>query len=115
MIVKALRLVGAVVLAGSLLLVATRATATASPSPIGAPCSPSSLTSDLSNVTSVEGYGCAGPWAYLWATLSASGNEFSVTELMSYASGAWRAASRATYCHPGLLPDPIYHLACFSN
>ncbi len=111
---KALRLAGAVILAGSLLLVVARATATASPSP-GAPCTPTALTSDLTNVVSVQDYGCAGPWAYLWATLSVSSNQISVTELMSYASGLWRPVSRATYCHPGVLPEPVYHRACFSN
>jgi hypothetical protein len=113
--VRALRLAGAVVVAGSLLLVAARATATASPSPVGAPCTASALTSQLTNVESVQDFGCAGPWAYLWATLSVSSNQISVTELMSYASGTWRPVSRATYCHPGVLPDLIYHRACFSN
>ena len=112
---KALRLAGAVILAGSLLLVAARVTASASPSLLGAPCTSSALTSHLSNVESVQDYGCAGPWAYLWATLTVSDNQVSVTELMSYASGTWRPVSRATYCHPGVLPDPVYHRACFSN
>ena len=112
---KALRLTGAVLLAGSLLLVAARSTATNSPSPIGAPCSPGALTGLLTHVSSVQDYGCAGPWAYLWATLSVSGTQVSVTELMSYASGAWRPVSRATYCHAGLLPETVFHRACFSN
>ena len=112
---KALRLAGAVILAGSLLLFAARATATASPSSVGAPCTASALTSHLTNVASVQDYGCTGPWAYLWATLSVSSTQISVTELMSYASGTWRPVSRSTYCHPGVLPDPVYHRACFSN
>ena len=111
---KALRLAGAVILTGSLLLFAARATATASPSP-AAPCTELALTSHLTNVASVQSYGCAGPWAYLWATLSVSSNQISVTELMSYASGTWRPVSRSTYCHPGELPDLVYHRACFSN
>lgn len=112
---KALRLAGAVILAISLLAFAARATATASPSPVGAPCTVHALTSHLTNVASVQDYGCAGSWAYLWATLSVSSNQISVTELMSYASGAWQPVSRVTYCHPGVLPDPVYHRACFSN
>jgi hypothetical protein len=113
--VKALRLAGAVILVGSLLVFAARATATASPSPVGAPCTTSALTSHLTNVASVQDYGCVGAWAFLWATLSVSSNQISVTELMSYASGAWRPVSRATFCHPGVLPDPVYRRACFSN
>ena len=73
------------------------------------------LTSHLTNVASVQDYGCAGDWAYLWATLAVSTNQISVTELMSYASGAWRPVSRAAFCHPGVLPEPVYHRACFSN
>ncbi len=112
---KALRLAGAVVIAGSLLLFSARATATASPTPTGSPCTASALTSHLSHVTSVQGYGCEGGWAYLWATLSVASNQVSVTELMSDASGTWRAVSRATYCQAGLLPDVVYRRACFSN
>ena len=112
---KALRLAGAVVIAVSLLVFAARATATSSPSPVSAPCSASALTVHLSNVASVQGYGCVGTWAYLWATLSVSSAEVRVTELMSYASGSWRPVSRATYCRPGVLAEPVYHRACFSN
>ncbi|HET9089552.1 MAG TPA: hypothetical protein VFN54_04540 [Acidimicrobiales bacterium] len=112
---KALRLAGAVVIAGSLLLFSARATATASPTPVSEPCTASALTSQLSHVTSVQSYGCEGDWAYLWATLSVAGNQVSVTELMSDTTGTWSAVSRSTYCHAGSLPDLVYRRACFSN
>ena len=112
---KALKLLSALVLVAGLALVATRATATASNGPSAAPCTSAALTSHLTHVDSVQGYGCEGEWAYLWATVGVGVSEISVTELMSYSAGAWLAASRATYCHAGMLPDVVYHRACFSN
>ena len=112
---KALKLVSALFLVGGLVLVATRATATSGEGPSGAPCSSATLTAHLTNVDAVEAFGCEGTWAYLWATLGVGTNQVSVTELMSFAAGAWSAASRATYCHAGMLPDLVYRKACFSN
>lgn len=112
---KALQFLSALALVAGLALVATRATATSGAGPSAAPCTGDALTAHLTNVVSVQDFGCEGDWAYLWATVGVTPNEFSVTELMSYTSSAWRAASRATYCHAGMLPDVVYHRACFSN
>ncbi len=108
-------MVSALVLVAGLALVAARATATSSGPPVAAPCTSAALTAHLTYVDSVQNYGCEAGWAYLWATIGVGAGQFSVTELMSYAAGGWHAASRATYCHAAMLPDVVYHRACFSN
>jgi hypothetical protein len=113
--VKALRLLGALAIVAGLVLASSRATASSSEGPSGAPCTSATLTAQLSNVDSVQAFGCEGTWAYLWATVGTGVAQVSVTELMTYAGGTWNAASRSAYCHAGLLPDLIYHRACFSN
>ncbi len=115
MVMAIRRILSVVVLIGALALVATRATATTSGPPSAGPCTASALTSNLINVASVQKFGCESTWAYLWATVGVSGNEIGVTELMAYANGAWQPVSRATYCHPGSLPEAVYRGACFSN
>ncbi len=98
---------------------ASAASASSSPSPSDASCSAASVSAHLTHLVPRDGvvaYGCEGDWAYLWATVAVgSAPPVGVTELMHYANGGWFAASRATYCRAGLLPDVVYRRACFSN
>ena len=114
------RLVGVAAVVAGLGWSSGHATATESGAPLAANCSASALTASLTNLAAshpVAAFGCDGPWAYLWATVSVGPNQIGVTELMHYDAvrATWLAASRATYCKPGALPAAIYQGACFSN
>ncbi len=97
---------------------ASAPSASSSPAPSGASCSAASVSAHLTHLVprGVVAYGCEGDWAYLWATVGVGqAPPVGVTELMHYENGGWFAASRATYCQPGRLPDVVYRRACFSN
>jgi hypothetical protein len=68
-------------------------------------------------VLSVQQFGCQGKFAYLWATVGTNeADAIGVTEVLEFTtSQRWRLVSRATYCHPGLMPEFIYKQGCFSN
>lgn len=114
------RIVTAAVLLVGLGWVTTRATSTIESAPLAASCSAAAVSAPVTHLASTGGvnaYGCDGGWAYLWATIMVGPNRIGVTELMRFdpTHRLWKFASRATYCHPGVLPGVIYHWACFSN
>ena len=106
-----MRVVASVVVVAALAWVASRASATVTSGPVAAPCSAASVSAHLTHLAprgGVVAYGCEGSWAYVWATVSAGPTEVSVTELMRYSNEGWRAVSRATFCHPDVLPSNVY-------
>lgn len=114
------RVVTALAVAVGLGWTVARATATSASAPSAASCSAAALSAPVTHLASTGGvnaYGCEGSWAYLWATIVVGPNRIGVTELMRFDSSAraWRFASRAKFCHPGVLPSIVYRRACFSN
>ena len=114
------RVVIAAAVAAGLGWTVANASATAESAPSAASCTAASVSAPVQHLAPTSGvaaYGCEGSWAYLWATIMAGPMRVSVTELMHFdvVANAWRFASRATYCHPGDLPDVVYRRACFSN
>ncbi len=119
-VVSITRVVTALAVAIGLGWTVVRATATSESAPSTASCSAAALSAPVSHLASTGGvnaYGCEGSWAYLWATITVGPNRIGVTELMRFdpSTNAWHFASRARYCHPGVLPAVVYRRACFSN
>lgn len=111
------RVVAAVVLVAGVALAATRATARVSAFPPVVACSAAALVAPYHSVDYVSSFGCDGSFAYLWVTVGTGVAEVSVTEVERYdaARGAWRNASRATYCTDHRLPAYVREWGCNSN
>jgi hypothetical protein len=114
------RVVVSVAVAAGLGLGAVGARASQAAAPSAAPCSVAALGAAFTGpltLASMQRHGCAGGWAFAWATVGSGQAEVGVTEVLEYdaTSGAWAFADRATVCAPGLLPDEVYRLGCFSN
>jgi hypothetical protein len=108
----------ALVIATGLAAGAARATTSAAPTAV--PCTTSALGEAFTGalaLRSFQAWGCAGDFAYAWATIGSEPNEISVTEVLHIdpSAGRWAIVSRLTYCRPGALPEPIYRRGCFSN
>ena len=84
-------------------------------------CTPSSLSAadhGSFHVMSVDNFGCAGDFAFLWATVGTTeANAIGVTEVLRFSprSERWSFVSRAKYCHRTTLPYEVYRQGCFSN
>jgi hypothetical protein len=61
---------------------------------------------------SLQKFACSGRFAYAWATMSAQGNENSITILLLRDGNAWLPADRSTYCTDHSVPSDIYFNAC---
>lgn len=88
--------------------------------PVSTPCSASALSAPYHGplkVVSVASFGCEGRFAYLWATVGKGAEEIGVTEVLAYdeATGAWKNASRLTYCVHHRLPAYVQYWGCNSN
>lgn len=96
------------------------ATSSQAPAPSAAPCTVSALGTAFTgamSLSSMQRFGCVGGWAFTWATVGTGVMAIGVTEVLQYdaTTGAWAFANRAVVCHPGVLPDEVYQLGCFSN
>jgi hypothetical protein len=102
-------------------LAAGDARATSSPAPTAAACTPEALgqafTAGAFGLRSIDAFGCEGGFAYTWATVGTGTHEIGVTEVLRFDASVqgWSLVSRLIYCKPGLLPERIYRLGCFSN
>jgi hypothetical protein len=119
--VKIFRLVGALLVIVALAWSVARVTATTSTGPSEAQCSTAALSEGVNGafrVMSVQNFGCAGNFAYLWATVGTNEtNAIGVTEVLKFTPSTqrWTLVSRLKYCHPGDLPTLVYRQGCFSN
>ena len=95
-----------------------RSTSASSSIPLSTPCTASALSAHLTNVMSVQDYGCEEGWAFLWVTVGTSEQyAVGVTEVLSYSTSqqGWFVASRLKYCKAAILPEYVYRRGCFSN
>lgn len=110
-----------VVVVGALVVAATRVSSTPSTSPVASQCSAHALSEGVNGafrVMSVQNFGCAGDFAYLWATVGTNETDaIGVTEVLrfKFPTQRWSLVSRAKFCHPLDLPTFVYRLGCFSN
>lgn len=115
---KALRLLCTLVVLVAMGLALGRASSADSKAPLSTPCSASAISAHLTNVLSVQNYGCEAGWAFLWATVGPNESEaVGVTEVLRFSTPRqdWFVVSRLTYCKPGVMPEYVYRLGCFSN
>lgn len=127
------RLAGGLVL-GSVLTAAVCAGCSSSPSSgsagsststsasaTAAPCTKSAITTaakksrKVGHVISVNGYGCAGSWAYADVTVGNGPGGFDAVMVLEAHGSEWAAANRATACTKHLVPSRIAARACSSS
>lgn len=118
---KIFRILGAVVVVVALVWSVARVSATTSTSPVAAQCSTAALSHAVNGayrVMSVQSFGCADNFAFLWATVGTNeADAIGVTEVLRFSSSTqrWSLVSRLKYCHRTTLPTFIYLRGCFSN
>jgi hypothetical protein len=119
--VKIIRLACVVVMVAALVVAITNVRSATSTSPSPAQCSSNALSEGVNGafrVISVQNFGCAGNFAYLWATVGTNNvNAIGVTEVLHFKipTQRWALVSRAKFCHPHDLPTFVYRQGCFSN
>jgi hypothetical protein len=119
--VKIFRLVAVVLVVIALGWAVSRVTQLSSVAPAATPCTPSALSQAVNGafrVMSVDNFGCAGKFAFLWATVGTTeANAIGVTEVLQFKTlnQRWALVSRLKYCHPTKLPTLVYKQGCFSN
>jgi hypothetical protein len=101
-------------------LAAGGARSTRSAAPVASPCTPAALSAAFGGalgLRSLDGWGCVGDFAYVYATVGTTPNLISVTEVLRFdpVTATWAFISRATYCTPHALPGLVYRRGCFSN
>lgn len=118
---KIVRLLVVVVVVLALSWAVSRVGQSSSVAPAATPCTPSALSQGVNGafrVMSVDNFGCAGKFAFLWATVGTTEvNAIGVTEVLQFKTGdqRWALVSRLKYCHPTTLPTLVYRQGCFSN
>jgi hypothetical protein len=104
----------------ALVLLSFRTTSTSASAVSPVPCTTSSLGRAFVgqlHLTSIQNFGCEGPWAYVWATVGTGEQAIGVTEVLAYRAtdSSWAIVSRAVDCKASILPSVIYRQGCFSN
>jgi hypothetical protein len=65
-------------------------------------------------VSSVNGYGCSGTWAYADVVVGTT-NSFDAVLVLQAVGPNWTVADRATACNNHLVPSAIYTQACTTS
>lgn len=112
--------VAAAVVVAGLGVAASAPTSASSSMPASTPCYPGSLGAAFSGalaLNSIDRYGCAGEYAYVWATIGSGNQEVSVTEILRFdpSVARWRFASRERVCRTSELPGLVDAGGCHSN
>jgi hypothetical protein len=115
--VKLIRVAGAVVIAAFLIFFASHSSSSSRAFPAVVACDASAISAAYHDVDSVQSFGCAGRFAYLWATVGKGEGEIGVTEVARYdlATSSWKNASRLHYCVDHRLPSYVQFWGCNSN
>lgn len=114
---KWFQVVGALVTAAALGLFVSHSSSSARTFPAVVACNASAISSAYHQVDSVQSFGCAGQFAYLWATVGKGEGEIGVTEVAHYdlATSSWKNVSRLHYCVDHRLPTYVQFWGCNSN
>lgn len=115
-----LRLAASVAVLAVLVLGAGRAGPAVSQRASSSACTPHGISTAFNGhftLQSIDNFGCAGAWAFVWATVGTGNHEIGVTEVLRFDASrqSWVMASRLRWCKPGLLPELVYRQGCFSN
>jgi hypothetical protein len=114
---KWFRAVGAVVIVAALALFVSQSSSLSRTFPAVVACNASAISAAYREVDSVQSFGCAGQFAYLWATVGKGEGEIGVTEVAHYdlSTSTWKNASRLHYCVDHRLPSYVQFWGCNSN
>lgn len=109
-----------VVVVAGLGVAASGRTAASTEMPTSTPCYPGAIAGAFSGalpLDSINRFGCAGEWAFVWATVGSGKQEVSVTEVLRFDSvlGQWRFVSRESVCASSTLPTFVNSGGCHSN
>lgn len=63
----------------------------------------------------IDGYGCSGGFAYVFADVGQGGNVNTITVLLKQSGSTWVPANRGIYCPDHAVPSAIYSEACQTN
>jgi hypothetical protein len=115
--VKWFRGAGAVVIVAAAALFVSHPSSSSRTFPAVVACNASAIAAAYHQVDSVQSFGCAGQFAYLWATVGKGEGEIGVTEVAYYdlATSSWKNASRLHYCVDHRLPSYVQFWGCNSN
>jgi hypothetical protein len=114
---KWIRVAGALVIVAALAFFVSQSSCTRRAFPPVVACNASAISAAYHEVDSVQSFGCAGSFAYLWATVGKGEGEIGVTEVAHYdsATSSWKNASRLRYCVDHRLPSYVQFWGCNSN
>lgn len=117
---KLFRLVVAVLVLATLVVLSFRTTSSSASSAPQIPCTATALGQAFDgqfHLSSIQNYGCEGEWAFVWATVGTGERAIGVTEVLAYnaTTQLWAFASRSVDCKASILPSVIYRQGCFSN
>jgi|SRR5580698_9058849 hypothetical protein len=114
---KWFRALGAVVIVAALVVFVSRPSSSSRTFPAVVACDASAISAAYRQVDNVQSFGCAGQFAYLWATVGKGEGEIGVTEVAHYnqATMTWKNASRLHYCVDHRLPSYVQFWGCNSN
>jgi|SRR5580693_2087448 hypothetical protein len=114
---KWFRALGAVAVATALVLFVSHSSSSSRAFPPVVACSASAIAAAYHEVDSVQSFGCAGEFAYLWATVGKGEGEIGVTDVARYdpTTFTWKNASRLHYCVDHRLPSYVQFWGCNSN
>lgn len=117
---RVLRLAGAAVVFVAVIVLSVRTSCSISSAVPPIPCTTSALGQAFDgqfHLSSIQNYGCEGPWAFVWATVGTGEEAIGVTEVTTFnnTTERWSIVSRSVDCRATILPGVIYHQGCFSN
>lgn len=114
---KRIRVFGAIVVVVGLALFVNQPSSSSRTFPPAIACNASAISAAYHEVDSVQSFGCAGQFAYLWATVGKGEGEIGVTEVAHYdlSTSSWKNASRLDYCVDHRLPTYVQFWGCNSN
>ncbi|HLN16553.1 MAG TPA: hypothetical protein VK277_07390 [Acidimicrobiales bacterium] len=97
-------------------------TTTTTAAAAGAPCTQAAISAaamaapSIGHVMSVDGFGCAGGWAYADVVVgTTSANSFDAVIVLQSQGASWNVADRGTACSQHLVPAAIYQRGCTTS
>jgi hypothetical protein len=97
------------------------ASTTSSSSSSAAACSKNLITAaaksstSVGSVSTVNGFGCSGSWAYADVTVGSGAGSFDAVIVLKVQGSTWSVADRGNACNNHLVPSAIYTQACTTS
>ncbi len=72
-------------------------------------------SSSVGSVSTVNGFGCSGSWAYADVTVGSGAASFDAVIVLQAQGSSWSVTDRANACNNHLVPSAIYTRACTTS